>query len=147
MSHDTIDRRYPETQDTRNRRASTEGYRSDVGDQHVVVTILMHSLDVPANVGLPLAAIITIGTLEARLLAALVAQVSLQGALPDEDTRAVRARELLVRQHIVVRPQLLVHPREVGTCEHRSSNVRLTRSIKNARANVFVSGRSGFAGR
>lgn len=57
----------------------------------------MDSLDMSAYVRLPFATVVAVWTLESRLLAALVPQMPLQRAFPDEHARAIRAREFLVR--------------------------------------------------
>lgn len=92
----------------------------------------MHSLDVPADVGLPLAAVVAMGTLEARLLAALVAQVPLQRALPHEDAGAVRALKLLVASTGIDGAHPLNASR-IDNCEHR----------KQIRPVILEAGRSG----
>lgn len=67
----------------------------------------MHSFDVSADIGLPFAAIVAVGTLEARFLAAFVAQVSFQGTLPHEDAGTVRAWKLLVTSTGIGRAKIL----------------------------------------
>lgn len=78
----------------------------------------MHSFDVSTDISLPLAAVITMGTLEARLLAALVTQVPLQGTFPYEYSGALVA---LVPLAIIIDTSILpVDIHEIHICEHRA---------------------------
>lgn len=96
----------------------SESGSSRVCSQHVDAAILVHSFDVSTDVSLPLAAVITMRTLEARLLAALVTQMPLQGAFPYEYAGTLGALILLVIGTIL--PYLFVETRGIDICEHRA---------------------------
>lgn len=85
-----------EEEDFARRNVIILGWRPTLSVDHEDGAVLVHPVDVPEYVGLPLPAIVAVGALEPRLHAALVPQVPLQGALPHENAGAVRAGELLV---------------------------------------------------
>lgn len=81
----------------------------------------MHSFDVSTDISLPFAAVITMGTFEARFLAALVAQVPLQGAFPYEYAGTLGALVFFVISvDTSILPCLLVEDRRIDICEHRA---------------------------
>lgn len=99
-----------------------------IRNQYKIATILVYSINVSGNISLPLATIITIGTLKTRLLAAFVAQMPFQSALPHKNTGTIRTLMLCMTISDVILPP---SPEETcityipDTCEHKDNSTWL----------------------
>lgn len=99
-----------------------------IGNQYKVATILVYSINVSGNIGLPLATIIAIGTLKTRLLATFVAQMPFQGTLPHENAGTVRTLILCMMIFYVILPPSSEETRYLcitDTCEHKDNSTWL----------------------